>query len=96
MEPRHKDRSTFDNPADNGCRLAVAHHSLGHLEPELGSVLSRASSHDRIWPTKLLHSPVYMIGFNLVNMICTYTELTILLEQNQTGAAFSVLSRMIT
>jgi hypothetical protein len=33
---------------------------------------------------------------NLVNMICTYTELTILLEQNQTGAAFSVLSRMIT
>jgi len=33
---------------------------------------------------------------NLVNMICTYTELTILLEQNQTGAAFSVLSKMIT
>ncbi len=32
---------------------------------------------------------------NLVNMICTYTELTILLEQSQTGAAFAVLSRMI-
>lgn len=33
---------------------------------------------------------------NLVNMICTYTELTILLEQNQTGAAFSVLSKIVT
>ena len=32
---------------------------------------------------------------NLVNMICTYTELTLLLEQDQTGAAFSVLSRMV-
>ena len=31
---------------------------------------------------------------NLVNMICTYTELTILLKQEQTGAAFSVLSRL--
>jgi hypothetical protein len=28
-------------------------------------------------------------------MICTYTELTLLLEQDQTGAAFSVLSRMV-
>ncbi|OEZ99047.1 hypothetical protein [Duganella sp. HH101] len=33
---------------------------------------------------------------NLVNMICTYTELTILLEQNQTGAAFTVLSKIVT
>jgi len=32
---------------------------------------------------------------NLVNMICTYTELTILLEQSQTGAAFSVLSKIV-
>jgi aspartokinase len=32
---------------------------------------------------------------NLVNMICTYTELTILLEQNQTGAAFAVLSKLV-
>ncbi|MET3133416.1 hypothetical protein AAKU55_003706 [Oxalobacteraceae bacterium GrIS 1.11] len=32
---------------------------------------------------------------NLVNMICTYTELTILLEQSQTDAAFSALSRMV-
>jgi aspartokinase len=32
---------------------------------------------------------------NLVNMICTYTELTILLEQKQTGAAFSVLSKLV-
>lgn len=32
---------------------------------------------------------------NLVNMICTYTELTILLEQSQTGAAFATLSRML-
>ncbi|MES2076902.1 MAG: hypothetical protein V4462_14920 [Pseudomonadota bacterium] len=32
---------------------------------------------------------------NLINMICTYTELTILLEKNQTGAAFSVLSRIV-
>ncbi|MDC8758649.1 hypothetical protein [Janthinobacterium fluminis] len=32
---------------------------------------------------------------NLVNMICTYTELTILLEQSQTGAAFSVLSQLV-
>ncbi|MYM30031.1 hypothetical protein GTP58_17000 [Duganella sp. CY15W] len=31
---------------------------------------------------------------SLINMICTYTELTILLEQSQTGAAFSVLSRL--
>src|SRR5471032_3426071 len=32
---------------------------------------------------------------NLINMICTYTELTILLEQSQTGAAFSVLSKIM-
>ena len=32
---------------------------------------------------------------NLINMICTYTELTILLEQSQTGAAFSVLSKIV-
>lgn len=32
---------------------------------------------------------------NLVNIICTYTELTILLEQSQSGAAFSVLSRIV-
>jgi hypothetical protein len=32
---------------------------------------------------------------NMVNMICTYTELTILLEQQQTGAAFTVLSKMV-
>jgi hypothetical protein len=32
---------------------------------------------------------------NLINMICTYTELTLLLEQSQTGAAFSTLSRML-
>lgn len=32
---------------------------------------------------------------NLVNMICTYTELTVLLEQNQTSAAFDVLSRAL-
>ncbi len=32
---------------------------------------------------------------NLINMICTYTELTLLLEHSQTGAAFSVLSKII-
>jgi hypothetical protein len=32
---------------------------------------------------------------NLVNMICTHTELTILLEQRQTGAAIAVLSRLV-
>jgi len=32
---------------------------------------------------------------NLVNMICTYTELTVLLEQSQTSAAFTVLSRAL-
>ncbi len=30
---------------------------------------------------------------NLVNMICTNTELTVLLEQDQTGPAFSTLAR---
>ncbi len=33
---------------------------------------------------------------SVVNMMCTYTELTILLEQGQTGPAFSVLSQMVT
>ena len=32
---------------------------------------------------------------SLVNMICTHTELTILLEQSQTGPAFSVLSKLV-
>ncbi|SFU89623.1 hypothetical protein [Pseudoduganella namucuonensis] len=32
---------------------------------------------------------------NLVNMISTHTELTILLEQRQTGAAIAVLSRLV-
>jgi hypothetical protein len=31
---------------------------------------------------------------NLINIICTYTELTLLLEASQTGAAFSVLSKI--
>lgn len=31
---------------------------------------------------------------NVVNMICTYTELTILLRQDQTGPAFSALARL--
>jgi hypothetical protein len=32
---------------------------------------------------------------NLVNMICTHTELTILLERHQTGAAFALLSKLV-
>jgi hypothetical protein len=32
---------------------------------------------------------------SVVNMMCTFSELTILLEQSQTGAAFSVLSRIV-
>ena len=32
---------------------------------------------------------------NLVNMICTHTELTVLLEQRHTGAAIAVLSRLV-
>ena len=33
---------------------------------------------------------------NLVNIMCTYTELTILLEQSQVGSAFSVLSQIVS
>ncbi|MES3022373.1 MAG: hypothetical protein V4857_12410 [Pseudomonadota bacterium] len=33
---------------------------------------------------------------SVINMMCTYSELTILLEQSQTGPAFSVLSRIVT
>ena len=33
---------------------------------------------------------------SVVNMMCTFSELTILLEQSQTGAAFSVLSHIVT
>ncbi len=32
---------------------------------------------------------------SVVNMMCTFSELTILLEQTQTGAAFSVLSQIV-
>jgi hypothetical protein len=32
---------------------------------------------------------------SLVNMICTFSELTVLLDQSQTGQAFSVLSKAI-
>lgn len=32
---------------------------------------------------------------SVVNMMCTFSELTILLEQSQTGAAFSVLSHIV-
>lgn len=32
---------------------------------------------------------------SVVNMMCTFSELTILLEQSQTGAAFSVLSQLV-
>jgi hypothetical protein len=32
----------------------------------------------------------------VVTMMCTFTELTILLEQSQTGAAFSVLSNVVS
>ncbi|WP_229414661.1 hypothetical protein [Zemynaea arenosa] len=33
---------------------------------------------------------------SVVNMMCTFTELTILLEQSQTGAAFSALSQIVS
>lgn len=33
---------------------------------------------------------------SVVNMMCTFSELTILLDQSQSGAAFSVLSRIVT
>ncbi|MES2128106.1 MAG: hypothetical protein V4463_12600 [Pseudomonadota bacterium] len=33
---------------------------------------------------------------SVLNMMCTFSELTILLEQSQTGAAFSVLSQIVT
>ncbi len=33
---------------------------------------------------------------NLVNLISTHSELTLILEQEQTGAAFVVLSKMVT
>jgi hypothetical protein len=33
---------------------------------------------------------------SVVNMMCTFSELTILLEQSQTGAAFSVLSQIVS
>jgi hypothetical protein len=33
---------------------------------------------------------------SVVNMMCTYTELTILLEQAQTGRAFTVLSQIVS
>jgi hypothetical protein len=32
---------------------------------------------------------------SVVNMMCTFSELTVLLEHSQTGAAFSVLSRIV-
>jgi hypothetical protein len=32
---------------------------------------------------------------SVVNMMCTFSEVTILLEQSQTGAAFSVLSQIV-
>jgi hypothetical protein len=32
---------------------------------------------------------------SVVNMMCTFSEITILLEQTQTGAAFSVLSQIV-
>lgn len=32
---------------------------------------------------------------SVVNMMCTFSEITILLEQSQTGAAFSVLSQIV-
>lgn len=33
---------------------------------------------------------------NLVNLISTHSELTLILDRDQTGAAFAVLSRMVT
>ena len=33
---------------------------------------------------------------SVVNMMCTFSELTILLEQSQTGPAFSVLSKIVS
>ena len=33
---------------------------------------------------------------SVINMMCTFSELTILLEQSQAGAAFSVMSRIVS
>jgi hypothetical protein len=32
---------------------------------------------------------------SVVNMMCTFSELTVLLEQSQAGAAFSALSQIV-
>ena len=45
------------------------------------------------------HSVLKKLAWNkiaLVTMICTFTELTVLLEHSQTSAAYSVLSQMVT
>ena len=39
--------------------------------------------------------PLAWERINLINIICTYTELTLLLEASQTGAAFAVLSTIV-
>lgn len=56
-----------------------------HLSPASGS----RPGIDRVVLERLAK-----VRIRLVNMMCTCTELTILLEQDQTGAALSVLARI--
>lgn len=73
-----------------GERLLTRQDNLNALTMHLDPSSSRTSG--------LHHTLLKQLAWEkveVVNMICTYTEMTILLEQSQTGAAFNVLSRAL-
>lgn len=73
-----------------GERLLTRQDNLNALTMHLDPSCSRTSG--------LHHTLLKQLAWEkveVVNMICTYTEMTILLEQNQTGAAFNVMSRAL-
>ncbi|WP_235502072.1 hypothetical protein [Janthinobacterium sp. Ant5-2-1] len=91
--------------------MVICSRTLGNLVQEVFSDERERARLERVTAVTLHLSPetCYTPGIyhailkrlaweriNLINIICTYTELTFLLEAKQAGAAFSVLSQIAT
>jgi hypothetical protein len=90
--------------------LVVCSHPLTHLVDEafgaermlarvdhLSALTLRLAPESRRTPG-VYHAVLKTLAWDkisVVNMMCTFSELTVLLEQSQTGAAFSALSQIV-
>ena len=85
-------------PLDRMVEQAFAGERLLARVDNLTALTLRLNPETRRTPG-VYHSVLKKLAWDkisVVNMLCTFSELTILLDQSQAGAAFSVLSQIVT